>query len=394
MSVFVSIELNSPYCQYEMIRKKKIVIVEDHLIIQELHKQYVEDLGHEVVACFTTGEEAIHYFQDSSADLVLMDIRLEDAMDGIEVTKRIQELKPVPVVYITGNTEDSNFRRAMETSMAGFISKPVSQSELENVIDSLNDLTSSIIYAEKIQKAIFPQRKDFEALFENMVHINRPMHIIGGDFPFLQHFPEKGIVVGGLGDCTGHGIPAALLSVLCHEIISNIVRRTQTLTEIAQDLNTSLMNNLAKMNNVDGVNDSLDLIVFKLDVSAGIMQIMGFKMGFVHWKSKERQLSYHKFKGRPLGAPMQVEDIQVIETSFEKDDQFFFYSDGVTDQFGGPMYKKLSTKGLLGVLQGIMTELPVNREREINLLLRRWQGMNVQTDDMLMLGLSPSNLKS
>ena len=96
-----------------MIRKKKIVIVEDHLIIQELHKQYVEDLGHEVVACFTTGEEAIHYFQDSSADLVLMDIRLEDAMDGIEVTKRIQELKPVPVVYITGNTEDTNFRRAM-----------------------------------------------------------------------------------------------------------------------------------------------------------------------------------------------------------------------------------------------------------------------------------------
>jgi len=394
MSVFVSIGLNSPNCQCEMIRKKKIVIVEDHLIIQELHKQYVEDLGHEVVACFTTGEEAIHYFQDSSADLVLMDIRLEDAMDGIEVTKRIQELKPVPVVYITGNTEDSNFRRAMETSMAGFISKPVSQSELENVIDSLNDLTSSIIYAEKIQKAIFPQRKDFEALFENMVHINRPMHIIGGDFPFLQHFPEKGIVVGGLGDCTGHGIPAALLSVLCHEIISNIVRRTQTLTEIAQDLNTSLMNNLAKMNNVDGVNDSLDLIVFKLDVSAGIMQIMGFKMGFVHWKSKERELSYHKFKGRPLGAPMQVEDIQVIETSFEKDDQFFFYSDGVTDQFGGPMSKKLSTKGLLGVLQGIMTELPVNREREINLLLRRWQGMNVQTDDMLMLGLSPSNLKS
>jgi CheY-like chemotaxis protein len=376
-----------------MIRKKKIVIVEDHLIIQELHKQYVEDLGHEVVACFTTGEEAIHYFQDSSADLVLMDIRLEDAMDGIEVTKRIQELKPVPVVYITGNTEDSNFRRAMETSMAGFISKPVSQSELENVIDSLNDLTSSIIYAEKIQKAIFPQRKDFDALFGNTVHINRPMHIIGGDFPFLQHFPEKGIVVGGLGDCTGHGIPAALLSVLCHEIISNIVRRTQVLTEIAQDLNTSLMNNLAKMNNADGVNDSLDLIVFKLDIASASVQIMGFKMGFVHWKSKEQQLHYHKFKGRPLGAPIQETDIQVLETSFEKDDQFFFYSDGVTDQFGGPMSKKLSTKGLLGILQGVMTELPVNREREINLLLRRWQGMNVQTDDMLMLGLSPADLR-
>ena len=377
-----------------MIRKKKIVIVEDHLIIQELHKQYVEDLGHEVVACFTTGEEAIHYFQDSSADLVLMDIRLEDAMDGIEVTKRIQELKPVPVVYITGNTEDSNFRRAMETSMAGFISKPVSQSELENVIDSLNDLTSSIIYAEKIQKAIFPQRKDFDALFQNIVHINRPMHIIGGDFPFLQHFPEQGIVVGGLGDCTGHGIPAALLSVLCHEIISNIVRRTQDLTEIAQDLNTSLLNNLAKMNNADGVNDSLDLIIFKLDVAKKTMQITGFKMGYLHWKSEECQLHYHKFKGRSLGVPMNNHDVQLLETPFNTDDQFFFYSDGVTDQFGGPMSKKLSTKGLMSIVEGVVGESPANREREINLLLRRWQGMNVQTDDMLMLGLTPSNVKS
>jgi CheY-like chemotaxis protein len=354
----------------------------------------VEDLGHEVVACFTTGEDAIHFFQDSSADLVLMDIRLDDAMDGIEVTKRIQELKPVPVVYITGNTEDSNFRRAMETSMAGFISKPVSQSELENVIDSLNDLTSSIIYAEKIQKAIFPQRKDFDAVFENIVHINRPMHIIGGDFPFLQHFPEQGIVVGGLGDCTGHGIPAALLSVLCHEIITNIVRRTQVLKEIAQDLNTSLINNLAKMNNTDGVNDSLDLIVFKLDVATRTMEIIGFKMGFLHWKSKEADWHYHKFKGRPLGAPMNDQDMQVVETAFEKEDQFFFYSDGVTDQFGGPLSKKLSTKGLLHILQSVVSEVPENREREINLLLRRWQGMNVQTDDMLMLGLSPGKVKA
>jgi serine phosphatase RsbU (regulator of sigma subunit) len=116
-------------------------------------------------------------------------------------------------------------------------------------------------------------------------------------------------------------------------------------------------------------------------------------MGFVHWKSKESNLHYHKFKGRPLGAPMNDQDMQVVQTTFEKDDQFYFYSDGVTDQFGGPLSKKLSTKGLLHILQGVISEVPENREREINLLLRRWQGMNVQTDDMLMLGLSPGRVK-
>lgn len=375
-----------------MIRKKKIVIVEDHLIIQELHKQYVEDLGHEVVACFTSGEDVIHFFQDSSADLVLMDIRLDDAMDGIEVTKRIQELKPVPVVYITGNTEDSNFRRALETSMAGFISKPVSQNELENVIDSLNDLTSSIIYAEKIQKAIFPQRKDFDALFKYTVHINRPMHIIGGDFPFLRSFPEQGEMIGGLGDCTGHGIPAALLSVLSHEIISNIISRSQDLMEIVLELNNSLMNNLAKMNNADGVNDSLDLIIYKIDHSHSRMHITGFKMGFVHYVAASGQLQYHKFKGKSLGTPIEKDDIQILTIPYGPGDQFFFYSDGITDQFGGPQSKKLSTKGLLNIIDTIHTESPANREREMNLLLRRWQGMNLQTDDMLMIGIDPSTL--
>ena len=147
------------------------------------------------------------------------------------------------------------------------------------------------------------------------------------------------------------------------------------------------------MNNVDGVNDSLDLIIFKLDVAKGTMEITGFKMGFLHLKANDQQLNYHKFKGRSLGVPMNEQDIQVVEVSFEHDDEFFFYSDGITDQFGGPLSKKLSTKGLLSIIQSVTTESPANREREINLLLRRWQGMNVQTDDMLMLGLIPSNVK-
>jgi CheY-like chemotaxis protein len=69
--------------------KKKIVIVEDDYIIQELHKHYVENLGHEVIATFECGKDAIEFFQDNNADLILMDIRLEDSLDGIETMKKI-----------------------------------------------------------------------------------------------------------------------------------------------------------------------------------------------------------------------------------------------------------------------------------------------------------------
>jgi two-component system OmpR family response regulator len=61
--------------------KKRIVIVEDDYIIQELHRHYVENLGHEVVGAFVSGKEAIDFFKENSADLIMMDIRLEDSME-------------------------------------------------------------------------------------------------------------------------------------------------------------------------------------------------------------------------------------------------------------------------------------------------------------------------
>ena len=79
--------------------KKKIVIVEDDLIIQELHKHYVEDLGHEVIACCTSGEEAIEFFRDHHADLILMDVRLEDSLDGIDTVKKILSKMNPAVIF-------------------------------------------------------------------------------------------------------------------------------------------------------------------------------------------------------------------------------------------------------------------------------------------------------
>jgi len=67
--------------------KKKIVIVEDDYIIQELHRHYVENLGHEVVGTFVSGKEVIDFIKENAADLILMDIRLEDNIDGIETNQ-------------------------------------------------------------------------------------------------------------------------------------------------------------------------------------------------------------------------------------------------------------------------------------------------------------------
>ena len=372
--------------------KKRIVIVEDDYIIQELHRHYVENLGHEVVGAFVSGKEAIDFFKDNSADLIMMDIRLEDSMDGIEAMAKIQELSPTPVVYVSGNTEESNFRRAINTNMKGFLSKPVAPDELENIIDSLNDLNDSIIYAERIQKAIFPQLKEINSTFKNSIFINRPKHVISGDFLCLMKRRKNGDIVGGVGDCTGHGVPAALLSVLSHEMLSNNTRKHKELKNIINYLNNNIIRNFSSHNKENKISDSLDLILFRVMPEQQLIQIAGIKRPFIHYDSVTKTHRYISLKGNSLGTPIaDVESIPFEEIKFEKDDYFYFFSDGITDQFGGPEGKKLMKKRLIEFLDSVK-ELPSHRKQiELDIFLRKWQNNTEQTDDMVFLGICPAN---
>jgi CheY-like chemotaxis protein len=374
--------------------KKKIVIVEDDLIIQELHRHYVEDLGHEVIACCTSGEEAIDFFRDHHADLILMDVRLEDSLDGIDTVKRIQEIRAVPVLYVTGNTEDANFRRAIETNMKGFVTKPISPDELEKVIDSLKELTDSILFAENIQTSILPQRKDFHRIFEDCLFINRPRNTISGDFSVISKGKDHQDIIIGVGDCTGHGVPAALLSVLSHGIISRGCRKTRKLREILLDLNQNILRNLSRLGNEHSVPDGLDLALARIDLRESIIRVSGMRMAFIHYKSKEKEAEYLSFRGQSIGTKISSpEEITYMEFPYSKGDFFYFFSDGVTDQFGGPFSKKLSRRGLMEYIQRIHQTPGINKEIELDLSLRKWQGTHEQTDDIILLGFDPSSIR-
>ena len=374
---------------------KRVVIVEDDYIIQELHKHYVENLKHQVVGCFSSGEEAIEFFNHNSADLILMDIRLETSIDGIETMKQIQEIQSVPVVYITGNTEEVNLKRALNTGMRGFLSKPIGPKDLEDIIDSINSLNDSILYAERIQKAIFPQKQEVHRIFQHGIYINRPKDIISGDFSFLVPKKKQKHLIGGIGDCTGHGIPAALLSVLCHEIVSTNSKKYDDLRKIIFKLNESIRRNLSRLDKAHTVSDGLDLIIFKIIPDLNIIEIAGIKRPYIHYKHSENKFEFNALKGKSIGEIFENENEVPFETlSYEKGDCFYFFSDGITDQFGGPEGRKLMKIRLLEFLAK-STEMPEEtREIELELFLRKWQANNEQTDDMILMGICPSKLNT
>lgn len=115
--------------------RTKILVVEDEQLVADDLRETLEFLGFEVAALAATGEEAIDYVVSCQPDLVLMDIRLEGEMDGIEASETIQSTYKVPVVYLTANADRPTLERVKGTHPYGYILKPFNEATLSTTID-------------------------------------------------------------------------------------------------------------------------------------------------------------------------------------------------------------------------------------------------------------------
>lgn len=114
-----------------MSETKKVLIVEDDLILNLLYESYMEKLGFETEGELVYGKTAIEMARKVEPDLILMDISLEGDMDGIEAMLEIRKFSSVPVVYITGNSDKAHQERAKATNYTDYLIKPIEFNELK-----------------------------------------------------------------------------------------------------------------------------------------------------------------------------------------------------------------------------------------------------------------------
>ncbi|MCK4911333.1 MAG: response regulator [Thermodesulfovibrionales bacterium] len=114
-----------------------VLIVEDEIIVAMDLRLSVEDMGYDVSAIAFSGHDAILQAASLRPDVILMDIKLKGEMDGISAVEHIRKEMDVPVIYITGNSDDSTMERAMQSGPAAYISKPVIDELLRNTIEKV-----------------------------------------------------------------------------------------------------------------------------------------------------------------------------------------------------------------------------------------------------------------
>jgi serine phosphatase RsbU (regulator of sigma subunit) len=247
-----------------------------------------------------------------------------------------------------------------------------------------NRLISSITYASVIQNNLLMDKEEIKKYFPNSFVYYQPKDILSGDFYWFGQTEGTRVIISA--DCTGHGVPGALLTVLGHGIIEELIeeKKLNTPSQIINELNNQL--NLAfSTKNLTEYGIELTVMCFKEGAKKALFASNGSS---IYKYSKGETLNYLPVIHRPVKNDLQptYEDIAI---DYSSGDHFYLMSDGFCDQFKGDSVKP--EKYNLRRFEVLLSKISKNpdltmAEQELNEELQAWKGSRDQTDDVLVIG--------
>ncbi|AEA42715.1 7TM diverse intracellular signaling domain-containing protein [Fluviicola taffensis] len=247
------------------------------------------------------------------------------------------------------------------------------------------EITSSILYAKRIQNALLPSNSYYTNLIPNLNVFYYPKDIVAGDFYWI-----KRIRIGediwkfvAVADCTGHGVPGAMMSVLC----MNALNESSRLLEEADpaDLLTRVSTYLRNYLLTDGMelSDGMDISVVCFNSEKKIMRFCGANNPL--WILNETEIKVIPPTKRPVGKSESSLAFVQHEMTYHPNERILLFSDGCIDQFGEKTGKKLKTPGLKKMVIDKFDSNPTTHLKNIEKGLLEWMGKEEQLDDICMM---------
>lgn len=260
------------------------------------------------------------------------------------------------------------------------------QKESEELIREKNkDITDSINYAKKIQQAILPSEELLLKKYPDAFVLYQPKDIISGDFYWYMPVADHLLFV--CADCTGHGVPGALMSMIGSNIISHIVNEKETMSphDVLTELDKRVRKTLKQDEEPDS-RDGMDIAFCSLHHEKRLLHYAGANRPLAIFRKGELiEYAPSKF---PIGGQLSTEKkFEGNTIQLEKGDCVYLFTDGVIDQFGGPLGKKLMKKRFYELLQRIHHESMKEQKKQILLFFEEWKGGLEQVDDVLVMGI-------
>lgn len=265
--------------------------------------------------------------------------------------------------------------------------------EIEQQRDTLEEqkkhIMDSIIYAKRLQTAILPSKEFINSIFPNSFILFRPKDIVSGDFYWFNQINEKRLF--SAIDCTGHGVPGSLVSMVGNNWLNYAVNdlKLEKPVEIMDALNTGVTLTFQEKEGEDSVKDGMDLALCSVDYTTMKLEFSGaYNPAIIIHEGEIIQLKGDKCPIGALSRRAAVSGYTNQEIDVHKGDMVYVFSDGYPDQFGGESGQKF----LIGRFKKLLVEiapLPMNEQREIlEKTLVEWIGTKEeQIDDILVIGV-------
>lgn len=354
------------------------------------------------------GNTALDWLAKKTFDLVLLDIMMP-VMDGYQVCSLIKinpSTKDIPVIYITAKTDSESIVKGFETGGIDYITKPFIPSELlarvrsqleikqskkkillylKEIEEKNRDLQDSIEYASNIQNAVLGGSScKFTCWPDNFI-LYLPKDIVSGDF--YWSCKVKDITVLAVMDCTGHGVPGALMSILGVTLLNEIVLHEGILQpdKILEYLRKKLIDALGQYHNKARIKDGMEGSVISFNTRSEILYYSGAFNPLYHIHNHE--LNLIKADKIPIGYFEREDKFTLKNIPIKKSDIIYLSSDGYFDQFGSAESKKIMSKNFMDLLAKNHNLPMSSQKKELISFLNHWKGDDEQTDDILVVGI-------
>lgn len=361
-------------CVPEIVNDTRIdarYVLDDDMRHSEIAVPIIHD-GEVIGVIDSEHPEPYFYSQD---DIDLLTTIASMSASKIVQTHYLQELN----LYKTELEEQVKIRTSELEDILQEIEHQKSEISLKN-----RNLLDGMSYARRIQKSILPSSKQLEALFNSSFLFFRPKEIVSGDFYWIKKDGDS--IHFAVADCTGHGVPGALLSIMGYNALNSTMNENSFTDPalILMSLRSLIVENLKHVNEEqlhDGMDISLcsyNTITKKLLFSGANSPAIIIRNGnIIELEGVKQSIGYHE----------NYIDYHTQEIQLEKGDNVYLFSDGYKDQFGGSFQKKLKYGNFKSILLTCSSLNHEERKEFIKNYFEEWSTTSEQVDDVCIMGI-------
>ncbi len=309
-----------------------------------------------------------------SISLLLGSLLLFSYMRMVSIRKREQEIL------------SNNERLQLEVNRQTSILKS-QEIELKN---KQNSMATEVYYAGQIQRSMLPLKESFYSPFlGDLFILYKPCSTVSGDFYWCGTKGSKFFVV--VGDATGHGIPGALIAMVCTTILNDLQSDGKDITtvDLLNSIDVDIRKILRRNENIRA-NDSVDMSILMIDNETGKASVglARHNAYLVHAadKSIERLMGAKRSIGEEQDS-FAVRQFEEIPIDIADGDMLYMLSDGYESQLGGPENKKFKRQHMTNLFVEIADKKGSEQQETLNTTIIQWRGSEEQTDDILIIGL-------